>query len=115
MLITREEHIQKMEDEITYTLPDLIIRPWDGEDPIPTDWVVCDGTNGTPDLRSRFLISTDTDIEPLDGEDQKLTTVRLEATGLEAATLDHKAYTAPTPPEDVKFSRIYIQKRGHRK
>jgi len=23
---------------------------------IPTDWVLCDGTNGTPDLRARFIV-----------------------------------------------------------
>jgi len=28
---------------------------------IPTDWVLCDGTNGTPDLRDRFIVGASDD------------------------------------------------------
>jgi hypothetical protein len=35
-------------------LPSGIILPWIGPE-IPPGWVMCDGKNGTPDLRERFL------------------------------------------------------------
>ena len=34
-----------------------MIIAWYGEiDKIPENWTLCDGTNGTPDLRNRFII-----------------------------------------------------------
>lgn len=33
---------------------------WNGVD-VPTGWQLCDGTNSTPDLRNRFIITADTD------------------------------------------------------
>jgi len=38
-------------------LPKGVIVMWNGTMP-PTGWVLCDGTNGTPDLRGRFIIGT---------------------------------------------------------
>lgn len=33
------------------------IKPWYGDVAnLPTGWYICDGTNGTPDLRGRFLV-----------------------------------------------------------
>ena len=32
-----------------------VIVMWSGSN-IPTDWALCDGTNGTPDLRNRFIV-----------------------------------------------------------
>jgi microcystin-dependent protein len=38
-------------------LPKGIITLWSGQvDKIPAGWVLCDGQNGTPDLRSRFIV-----------------------------------------------------------
>jgi microcystin-dependent protein len=36
-------------------LPSGMIFAWSGET-VPTGWVVCDGSNGTPDLRGRFIL-----------------------------------------------------------
>lgn len=36
---------------------------------IPAGWHLCDGTNGTPDLRGRFILGVDTGNDPLDDED----------------------------------------------
>ena len=45
-------------------LPDVesgIIVQWSGSvGTIPTDWALCDGNNGTPDLRNKFVLGTDT-------------------------------------------------------
>jgi len=39
------------------TIPSGLISIWSGSTgSIPTGWVICDGSNGTPDLRSKFVI-----------------------------------------------------------
>ncbi len=38
-------------------IPSGVIVMWSGAvNNIPTGWVLCDGTNGTPDLRDRFIV-----------------------------------------------------------
>ena len=38
-------------------LPSGVIVMWSGElDAIPSGWALCDGSNGTPDLRDRFVL-----------------------------------------------------------
>lgn len=40
-------------------LPAGSVIAWYGsEDSVPEGWHICDGTNGTPDLRGRFLLGT---------------------------------------------------------
>lgn len=39
------------------SIPSGAIVMWSGSiDDIPTGWLLCDGTNGAPDLRDRFVI-----------------------------------------------------------
>ncbi len=46
-----------MRAENTDSLPRGIIVAWSGKiADIPTGWMPCDGTNGTPDLRDKFII-----------------------------------------------------------
>ena len=40
-------------------VPKGLIAMWSGPT-LPTGWVVCDGTNGTPDLRGQFVMGTST-------------------------------------------------------
>lgn len=43
-------------------IPTGLIAMWSGTiATIPSDWHLCDGTNGTPDLRDRFVIGASTD------------------------------------------------------
>jgi len=43
-------------------LPQGVITMWSGSIlSIPTGWVLCDGTNGTPDLRNRFIVGAGDD------------------------------------------------------
>lgn len=37
-------------------LPSGTILLWESTVSIPTGWLLCDGTNGTPDLRDRFIV-----------------------------------------------------------
>lgn len=42
--------------------PSGIIVMWSGTiATIPSGWVLCDGSNGTPDLRNRFIVGADAD------------------------------------------------------
>ena len=42
---------------VTYSVPSGGIIMWSGAtNNIPTGWVICDGANGTPDLRDKFVI-----------------------------------------------------------
>jgi hypothetical protein len=42
---------------ITNGVPSGIISLWSGSiASIPSGWVICDGTNGTPDLRNKFVV-----------------------------------------------------------
>jgi hypothetical protein len=44
------------------TVPIGVIMMWSGAlSTIPANWVVCDGTNGTPDLRERFVMGSSGD------------------------------------------------------
>jgi microcystin-dependent protein len=47
---------------ISNTIPSGVILLWSGAiSAIPTGWVLCDGTNSTPDLRDRFVVGADAD------------------------------------------------------
>ena len=44
-------------DRIERTIPQGVIVMWSGSiTNIPSGWALCDGTNGTPDLRNRFIV-----------------------------------------------------------
>ena len=47
----------RLEQDIPTPMPPGMITLWYGDiDNPPTGWAVCDGTNGTPDLRNRFVV-----------------------------------------------------------
>jgi hypothetical protein len=46
-------------------IPDGLILAWSGTlANVPAGWLICDGLNGTPDLRSRFVKGAGTGVEP---------------------------------------------------
>lgn len=53
-----EQRVQALESQPRADgLPSGSIIMWSGDiDEIPTGWVLCDGTTGTPDLRDRFIV-----------------------------------------------------------
>lgn len=47
----------KLGGALTELVPSGIIAMWSGTvDAIPKGWVLCDGTNNTPNLRNRFIV-----------------------------------------------------------
>lgn len=52
-----EDMIYNMLPQAGSDLPKGVIVMWSGAvNAIPDGWVLCDGTNGTPDLRGRFVL-----------------------------------------------------------
>lgn len=48
---------QSILDAIDVKIPRGIITMWSGAvDAVPSGWALCDGNNGTPDLRERFIV-----------------------------------------------------------
>lgn len=47
------------------TIPSGVITMWSGSiASIPSGWYLCDGTNGTPDLRSKFIVGAGSTYNP---------------------------------------------------
>lgn len=49
--------VTKTEEELNSPIPSGLIAMWSGS-VAPTGWRLCDGTNGTPDLRGRFILGS---------------------------------------------------------
>lgn len=50
---------------LTNAIPLGIIALWPGTlESIPNGWVICNGSNGTPDLRNKFILSVDNGEDP---------------------------------------------------
>lgn len=50
----------RIRDEGGFVAPAGIIVMWSGrEDEVPDGWVLCDGRDGTPDLRGRFVVGAE--------------------------------------------------------
>lgn len=48
----------------TGNIPPGLISMWSGPiNTIPSGWALCDGSNGTPDLRNRFILSVQSSVE----------------------------------------------------
>lgn len=59
-------------EDLMQAFPRGIILAWYAKSgSIPPDWAVCDGSNGTPDLRGRFIrgVSDFVDVGPTGGQD----------------------------------------------
>lgn len=51
------DHLVRLQDLSDHILPPGVILMWSGAVvDIPTGWLLCDGTGGTPDLRGQFII-----------------------------------------------------------
>jgi len=58
-LTTAETTITSHTSQLATLIPAGIITMWSGTNAdIPTGWVLCDGSNSTPDLRDRFVVGS---------------------------------------------------------
>ncbi len=77
---------------------------------VPAGWFICDGTNGTPDLRNRFLIgaSAENPAHSSGGADQILTTGVIESAGshLHNVSVDDHILTVAQIPSHVHANGI---------
>ncbi len=59
---TQEEFLSHQADDMH--IPKGLISMWSGSiEAIPTGWALCNGENGTPDLRDRFIVGVGGDYE----------------------------------------------------
>jgi hypothetical protein len=80
------------EDAHGNILPGGVIVMWSGSvDSIPKGWVLCNGENGTPDLRDRFIVGWSDDAKPgtSGGPDRHQHEVGIDASTAEAGEHDH--------------------------
>ena len=66
LLITpNHAYIGPSKTDLTASLPSGIIAMWSGvASAIPSGWYLCDGNNGTPDLRNRFIVGAGSTYQP---------------------------------------------------
>jgi hypothetical protein len=54
--------VRNANSDILAVIPSGVIVMWHGTvATIPSGWALCDGNNGTPDLRNRFIVCADAD------------------------------------------------------
>ena len=59
----------RIKDESGFVMPKGGIIMWSGNAAdIPEGWALCDGKNGTPDLRGRFIVGANNDKSPMPNE-----------------------------------------------
>lgn len=69
------------------SIPSGVVVSWYGDKAnVPSGWAICDGTNGTPDLRDRFIVGAGNSYSLKDtgGSD------KVSLTGDEVSSHDHK-------------------------
>jgi hypothetical protein len=87
-------------------LPSGVIVMWSGLlSAIPEGWSLCDGTNGTPDLRDRFILSVSASEDP--GETGGSHTKTLSVSNLPSHT-----HSFTTDPAGEHSHRIRVEKYG---
>lgn len=108
----------------THTIPTGLIAQWHGLiSAIPSGWSLCDGTNGTPDLRSKFIMGAQDQagMNASGGSNTTtLTTTQLPAhthtasSGTESATHTHNTPSIYDSASDLGVYNSLLQKQSIR-
>lgn len=105
-------------------VPKGTIVIWSGSvDDIPSGWALCDGANGTPDLRDRFVLGAGKETEPgLTGGKRNLNTINplgpwnvLYKGGTSGGSYTGTVLnsTAVTTVTNTPVSRLYLEQAGN--
>lgn len=79
---------------ITSVIPSGLISLWSGAaDKVPAGWLLCDGTNGTPDLRGRFVVGAGGSYSPGDKGGANTVTLTTEQMPGHTHTFTETAHT----------------------
>lgn len=93
--VEHTEVTQQVEQVASSSTPSGVIVMWSGATTaIPTGWKLCDGTNGTPDLRNRFVVGAGSSYAV--GNTGGADTVTLSAAEIPSHTHSFSATTSST-------------------
>lgn len=95
---------------IAAVIPSGLISLWSGAaDKVPAGWLLCDGTNGTPDLRGRFVVGAGGSYSP--GDKGGSNTVTLTAEQMPGHTHDFTG-SAHTHKGTINMTSLEVSEAG---
>lgn len=103
---------QSLFDAVDTRLPRGIISMWaGGTHDIPSGWHLCDGTNGTPDLRDRFIVGAGSGYGPgsAGGSTSHTPTITVNGSGTGVQVGYHTLTIAEMPSHSHRLGNIHIQ------
>lgn len=103
---------QSILDAIDAKIPRGIITMWaGGVGDVPSGWHLCDGTNGTPDLRDRFIVSAGNSYAPgnTGGALSYTPTVTVNGSGTGVQVGYHTLTEAEIPPHSHRMQNMHYQ------
>lgn len=103
---------QSILDAVDIKIPRGIISMWaGGVDDIPSGWHLCDGTNGTPDLRNRFIVGAGNSYAPgnTGGALSYTPTVTVNVAGTGVQVGYHTLIEAEIPSHSHRMQNMHYQ------
>jgi microcystin-dependent protein len=94
-----------------FLVPSGFIGMWSGYT-VPTGWLLCDGTNGTPDLRNRFVVGSGSDYTIGDKGGEKTHVLTKAEMPAHTHTLDIAAESYDTRPTHANTLMTYESKES---
>lgn len=103
---------QSILDAVDIKIPRGIISMWaGGVDDIPSGWHLCDGTNGTPDLRDRFIVAAGNSYSSghIGGSLTYTPTITVNGSGTGVQVGYHTLTEAEIPPHSHRMQNMHYQ------
>ena len=103
---------QSILDAVDIKIPHGIISMWaGGVDDIPSGWHLCDGTNGTPDLRDRFIVAAGNSYSSghIGGSLTYTPTITVNGSGTGVQVGYHTLTIAEMPSHNHRIGNMHLQ------